>query len=270
MPYLEVQDRVALYYEDFGAGRPIVFVHGGAATHDLWDHQVYHLSDRFRTIVYDHRGVGSSDKPRSGYTVQQLAEDLRALVVRLGLESATLVSHGLGGHVLLRCVSTYPDVAHRIALVSAAPWYLGEKDGEGGFSDSFFRGLNAALARNNPEGNWDLFERYLFHRDPGEPMKIACLQMALAWPLYGWKELARDLPLTDHRDVLPKIDQPTLVLHGRHDRKNRYDGARYLARHIPNAQLVTFEQSAHSPFFEEMEEFNEALTAFVSGSAERG
>lgn len=175
----------------------------------------------------------------------------------------TLVSHGFGGHVVLRCLHRHPDVAARVALCSAAPWYLGEKSGAGGFSESFFAGLNDGIARNNPQANWELFEHWLFHKDPGEPMKLACLQMALAWPVYVWKLLARDLPSVDHREYLGAITQPTLVLHGEHDRKNRYEGAAYLAEHIPDAQLVTFPDSAHCPFFEELETFNEALTEFV-------
>jgi pimeloyl-ACP methyl ester carboxylesterase len=263
MPYAQVDDRVRLYYEDFGDGRPIVFVHSGAATHDLWEHQVYHLSDRFRTVTYDHRGVGMSDKPRSGYTVDRLADDLSNLIAVLDLNQPTLVSHGLGGHVLLRCVARHPKVASKIALTAAAPWYLGDKEGEGGFSEDFFAKLNAVLARNNPQGNWDLFENYLFHQDPGEPMKHACLQMALAWPLNVWKELARDLPNTDHREMLSRLTQPTLVLHGKHDRKNRYEGGVFLSERIPKARLVTFEKSAHCPFLEEMEKYNAVLTEFV-------
>src|SRR5690606_26170499 len=108
-----------------------------------------------------------------------------------------------------------------------------------------------------------LFEDWLFHEDPGEPMKLASLQMALAWPLYVWKELAKDLPKADHREVLPTIRQPTLILHGRHDRKNRYEGAEYLAAHIPGARFITFDNSAHCPFFEEMEKYNEELLKFI-------
>ncbi len=265
MPHLRLSDGVSLYYEDFGSGRPVVFVHGGAATHALWEQNVYALADEFRTITYDHRGVGGSDKPRDGYTVNRLADDLAELVERLELSDVTLVSHGFGGHVVLRCLARHPEVATRVALCAAAPWYLGEKSGAGGFSESFFSGLNDGIARNNPQANWELFEHWLFHKDPGQPMKFACLQQALAWPVYVWKLLAKDLPSADHREYLPGITQPALVLHGEHDRKNRYEGAFYLAEHLPNARLVTFPDSAHCPFFEELDTFNTVLAEFVRG-----
>jgi pimeloyl-ACP methyl ester carboxylesterase len=263
MPQLELSDGVHLYYEDFGEGDPLVFVHGGAATHGVWEQQVYALADEFRTITYDHRGVGGSDKPRAGYTVDRLADDLYEIVQLLGLERVTLVSHGFGGHVVLRCLARHPEVAMRAALCAAAPWYLGDRSGAGGFSESFFAGLNDAISRNNPQANWDLFEHWLFHKDPGEPMKMACLQMALAWPVYVWKLLARDLPGADHRPYLPRITQDVLVMHGQHDRKNRYEGAAYLAENLPRAEMVTFADSAHCPFFEELEKFNALLGDFA-------
>ena len=264
MPQFAMPDGARLYYEDFGAGRPIVFVHGGAETHAVWEQQVYTLADDFRTITYDHRGVGQSDKPRSGYTVDQLADDLFDLVQGLGLTDVTLVSHGFGGHVVLRCLARHPDVAEKVALSAAAPWYLGDKSGPGGFSEDFFAGLNDGIARNNAQANWELLEQWLFHKDPGMPFKMGALQMALAWPVYVWKQLARDLPALDHRPYLDQIRQPVLVLHGVHDQKNRYEGGAYLADTLPRGRLVSFDDSAHCPFFEELEKFNTELAAFVA------
>jgi len=267
MPYVTMSDGVRLYYEEFGAGRPIVFVHGGAATHAAWEQQVYHLADRFRTVTYDHRGVAGSDKPPSGYTCDRLADDLAELVRSLRLSDATLVSHGLGGHVVMRCVSRHPGVAVRLALCAAAPWFTGDKAGSGGFSEQFTRGLSDGIARNNPQANWDLFERWLFHKDPGQPYKMAALQMALAWPAYVMKQLIADLVKVDHRDYLARIRQPVLVMHGVHDAKNRYEGGIYLARQLPNARLVSFADSAHCPFFEELDAFNAALSEFAGAAS---
>lgn len=70
MPYCDVADDVALYYEDFGAGSPVVFTNAGNLTHKMWMGQVAALAPAFRTITYDIRGTGFSAKPRLGYTAE--------------------------------------------------------------------------------------------------------------------------------------------------------------------------------------------------------
>ena len=67
MPFAEVADGVRIAYQDRGAGRPIVFVHGWGGSGDVWDYQVLDLADRFRVITVDLRGHGDSDKPWGDY-----------------------------------------------------------------------------------------------------------------------------------------------------------------------------------------------------------
>ena len=84
MNHVPVGDGVRLYVEDFGEGSPIVFICGGNLTHRSWDSQVAALAGRFRTIAFDWRGTGASDKPRGGYTVDIAARDLQTLIEECG------------------------------------------------------------------------------------------------------------------------------------------------------------------------------------------
>jgi non-heme chloroperoxidase len=263
MALVEVSTGVRLYVEEFGDGPPVVFVHGGGVTHAFWEHQVAGLMDRFRTITFDLRGCGASDKPSTGYSVEIWAEDLYALIERLELERPTIVGHALGSHVGLRLAATHPEAVDRLVLTAAAPWFLGDRDQEGGFSEDFWKQLQASWLRNRPQSELDLLDQKYFHEDPGEGIRMATLQMALTWPLPVFIELAKTLPELDHRDALPGIELPILLLHGRHDRKNRYDGGAYLAEHLPNARLITFEKSAHCLPLEEPRRCNEALLEFL-------
>src|SRR5262245_65493706 len=96
MNYVPVAEGVNLYVEDFGEGTPILFICGGNVTHKSWESQVAALAGSFRTITFDWRGTGASDKPRTGYTTETAVADVLALMKRLALPPAILVGHRLG------------------------------------------------------------------------------------------------------------------------------------------------------------------------------
>ena len=256
---------VALEVEQFGAGPPVVLVPGGAMTHRVWDHQVGALRHHYRSLAVDLRGSGASDKPPSGYSVDLFAADLAALVEELRLERPVVVGHGLGSHVALRLAASQPGLVAGLALVAAAPWFVGERqDAAGGFPDDLWKRMQGGAARNRAQADLDLIDEAFFHGDLGEGMRLWCLGMAAEWPLAVFAQLAETLHRLDHRDVLASIDVPVLLLHGRHDEKTRYDGATYLLEHLPRARLVTLERSAHCPHLEEPDGVNAALLEFLA------
>jgi pimeloyl-[acyl-carrier protein] methyl ester esterase len=268
MARVSLSTGVALEVEEFGSGPPVVLVPGGAMTHRVWDHQVGALRRRYRSLAVDLRGSGASDKPPSGYSVDHFATDLAALIEQLGLERPVVVGHGLGSHVALRLAATRPGLVAGLALVSAAPWFVGERqDAAGGFPEDLWKRMQGGAARNRAQADLDLIDEAFFHGDLGEGMRLWCLGMAAEWPLAVFAQLAETLPQLDHRGVVASIDVPVLLLHGRHDEKTRYDGATYLLEHLPRARLVTLQQSAHCPHLEEPGRLNEALLEFLEDVA---
>lgn len=264
MTLVAIDTGVALEVQEFGSGPAVVFVHGGAMTHRVWDHQMAAAMSSHRAVAYDLRGTGGSDKPSSGYSVDAFAEDLAALATRLDLERPAIVGHGLGGHVALRLAATRPELVGALVLAAAAPWFVGDRGaGGGGFPDELWARMQAGAARNRAQADLDLIDGAFFHREPGEALRLWCLQMALEWPLPVFVQLAGSLAAVDHRDALGAIEVPVLLIHGRHDHKTRYEGAEYLADRLANARLVTFEESAHCPHVEEPQRFNDALLEFL-------
>ena len=160
MPHCTVSDGTTLYYEDLGEGRPIVFVHGGGANHALWEQQVVAFADEFRTIAFDHRGCGASDTPRGGYTVDRYADDIAELITGLGLSDVTIVTHGFGGHLALRAVQRHPEVCERLVLCAAAPWYVGARDGAGGFSAEFLEMLMTHSTSDSAAGQLSMISHW--------------------------------------------------------------------------------------------------------------
>ncbi len=266
MPQCEVSPGISLYYEDFGDGEPIVFISGGQATHKLWGSQVAALAGEFRTITFDWRGTGASDKPRSGYTIGTAAQDVGALLDGLGLASATLVGHGLGAHLALLTAEARPRTVKGLFLTAAAPWMSGERDGQvGGLPEDFLLFVTSQQGRSvpYPETCFELGDKWMFHKPQSPGINQWAMEQALAWPQYVLEAYASSLRQIDHRQRLPHISCPTVIAQGRHDRKQRYEGALYLANAMPNATLKTFENSAHMANVEEVGEFNRTLLEFV-------
>ena len=106
-----------LYYEEAGAGRVVVLVHGFTLDTRMWDDQFQPLAQNFRVIRYDLRGFGQSavptDEPYSH------VEDLRALLDHLGVQQANLIGLSKGGGVALDFALTYPQRTQSLALIDS-------------------------------------------------------------------------------------------------------------------------------------------------------
>ena len=95
--HIEAADGAELYFKDWGAGRPVVFVHSWAANSDMWQYQMTPLSNDMRCVAYDRRGHGRSSQPGYGYDYDTLADDLADVLDQLDIRGATLIGHSMGG-----------------------------------------------------------------------------------------------------------------------------------------------------------------------------
>lgn len=269
MNHVQAADGVRLYVEDFGAGQPIVLICGANLTHKSWESQVAALAGEFRTVSFDWRGTGASDKPRDGYTGDAAAADVLALIDRLGLAPAVLVGHGLGAHLALLATYAAPQKVKGLVLTAAAPWFSGERDGMiGGVSEDFLRFIISrygAAEAGAPYAQicYELGTQWVFHRPQSPGVYLAMLDQALAWPQHVLNAYAQSMRAIDHRPKLGAVRCPTLILQGRHDRKQRCEGAVHMARMIPGARLELFENSATMANVEEVAAFNRSIAAFV-------
>jgi pimeloyl-ACP methyl ester carboxylesterase len=111
---------VGINYLQAGQGPDLVMAHGLAADLSFWYLRILPgLRDRWRVTVYDQRGHGYSDAPRTGYSTRHLAGDLIGLMDHLGIERPHLVGHSFGGAVALHHAILHPDRARSLALVDS-------------------------------------------------------------------------------------------------------------------------------------------------------
>jgi pimeloyl-ACP methyl ester carboxylesterase len=269
MPYFEVENGVQYFYEDRGQGRPIVFVHGWGMSHMVWERQVVDLCNKFRVISIDCRGCGKSDKPSYGYEISKLADDLHQVIQKLNLKEVTLVGWSAGGSIVIDYVTRYneSDVIKAVSVGGAVPRYTNTDGFELGFPQDAVKETLQAMRANRPALLRNICDG-CFHQDVGTPMKEWFFNIFMEQSWFTEKTM-EDLGKIDLRDKLRDISIPVAFFHGRHDGVVPLALSEYSANEVPNAKLVIFENSAHSPFIEEAEKFNEELISFISINSEK-
>jgi non-heme chloroperoxidase len=263
MPYFHVPDGTELFYRDWGAGRPVVFVHGLLMSGDMWQHQMLHLTaNGFRAVACDRRGHGRSDDPGTGYEFDTLAGDLAALLDRLDLTDVTLVGHSMGGSEIARYLSSHGSqrISQIVLISSTAPKLNVAPEAEGALLDqlraSYGRWVaeNAALSFGDglPGCVIPQLEKERTVRDwMGVSLQaaVACMTANLA---------------ADFIAELRKITVPALVLHGDHDVFAPLETCgRQSAALIPDSRLVVYVNAAHLPHLSHRERLNADLLSFV-------
>jgi pimeloyl-ACP methyl ester carboxylesterase len=120
MPEIRVNG-VSLYYEEHGAGEPIVCIHGTSSSAAVWADSVGDLATRGRTIVYDRRGCFRSERPEPYVTsVHEHADDAAALIDALGAAPAIVIGRSYGGETAIDVALRYPDRVRALALLEPA------------------------------------------------------------------------------------------------------------------------------------------------------
>ena len=115
MPKVQVGN-VALYYEEHGAGEPLLLVPGFGTGLWIWYRQVPAFAERFRTIVFDPRGVARTAAPDEPFTMRDLADDLAALLEELKVEKAHVLGASFGGFVAQEFALAHPERTRSLIL----------------------------------------------------------------------------------------------------------------------------------------------------------
>jgi pimeloyl-ACP methyl ester carboxylesterase len=268
--FIETTDGVRLAYTDWGAGKPVVFVHAWALPSPMWDYQVGALSEQgLRCIAYDRRGHGRSSKPNFGYDCDTLADDLSALLAELDLSGVTLVSHSFGSAEVVRYLSRHG--AGRIAKIvliapAALPFVTKTTDNPSGIPAEqleFFR--TKVLQADFPKWLED-GKKAFFVAETSSSLQDWVKELMLSTPLPVAIETNRRISSTDFRKELPGITVPTLIIHGDKDASAPIDlTGRPTAALIPKAQFKVYEGAPHGIFLTHKDRLNADLLGFIKG-----
>jgi non-heme chloroperoxidase len=263
MRHVEVEPGVRMAYQDIGAGRPVVLVHGWTMSHQVWDTVVQDLAPCHRLILPDLRGHGDSDKPIGDYSPERHAADLGALMEHLDLRDATLLGWSFGGMATMRAAAAHADrIAQAVLLNAAGPKYLATEDFPHGHAEA---DLAEWLRRERDElAPW---RRFTMESMPVEPYDELFTQwlwtQSMRAPTWAAGPMLDAFARADLRADLDDIEVPVLVMHGVHDAWCVPEAARYVADRVAHGQLVEFAASGHSPQWEERDAFTRALRGFL-------
>jgi pimeloyl-ACP methyl ester carboxylesterase len=265
MPQTAVGTGVTLNYEISGEGEPLLLVMGTSGSILLWGELIARLSQQYRVIAFDNRGLGGSERGDGAISVASLAEDASALLTALDIPRAHAMGWSLGSAIVQELALAHPDQV--ATAVMYATWAR---------CDGFQRAVLSALRHPYVTRDLDVAlaaaglafsPQLLDHPDLGAMMEA----MLPAFPqndeqmqvtVEQWDaDLAHD-----SLDRLGAVTAPTLVVVGEQDLLTPPWQAKAVADAIPGArfELLTGPGSSHGVHIERPEDLVRIVTGFLS------
>ncbi len=258
---------IELYYELHGEGRPLVLISGIGYSLWQWHRMVPFLEKYFQVIAFDNRGAGQSDKPAGPYSARMLAADTAGLLDALGIEKAIILGHSMGGFIAQAMALDFPSKVERLILCSTnfggpraipvtpeAMKVLSDVTSDA--LSRFKNGLVVSTAPGWAERNPQVLDEWIRWR-VANPVDPAPYQAQMAIGLSLIPEAAA------FESKLHRIESPTLILFGAHDKVVPPENADLLARQIPNSKVIIFPDAGHFFPIEIPEDAARALVEFA-------
>ncbi|MFK3985196.1 alpha/beta fold hydrolase [Micromonospora sp. NPDC050397] len=276
MPYISVgvenSASIDLYYEDHGAGQPVVLIHGFPLSGAAWEKQVAALVESgYRAITYDRRGYGKSSQPTDGYDYDTFAADLDQVMTTLDLRNVTLVGHSMGTGEVTRYLAAYGSerVNRAVVISPIPPFLLKTADNPEGVEQSLFDGFMDQVRKDRYVFQTQFLQNF-FNLDVNLGKLVSDEVVRANWNVAvsasAWATLAC-IPawLTDFRDDLPRIDVPLLIIQGDADRVLPFPvTGKRMNQAIPSSKLVVLKNAPHGIPWTHAEDINRELLNFIT------
>lgn len=256
---------IETYYELHGKeGAPwLVFSHSLACTVRMWDGEIERYKDRYRILAYDSRGHGQTAAPKGPYTLEQMADDLHALLQHVGASKAHFCGLSMGGMIGQTFAIKYPGIFQSLTLCDTTSRYPAEAAAmwQERIRMAESKGL-APLVEATLE-RW--FTPSFRKSHPDEVRKVAALIEKT--PVEGYVGCCHAIPRINVTARLKEIRCPTLVICGADDPATPPAMSREIHENLPGSRLELIPQAAHLSNIEQPEAFNRALGSFLSSLA---
>jgi len=275
MPYIkknpENVSSVNIFYEDLGAGKPVILIHGWPVSHEMWEYQVSSLVySGYRVIAYDRRGFGQSDKPWTGYDYDTLADDLNELITVLQLTDVTLVGFSMGGGEVVRYLSRYGSskISKAVLISTVVPLMLKTEDHEEGVPAEVFDEMVFNIHKDRPaflsEFGKQFFSEGVLNKPVSQEIQNWMHNLAVVSSPKATVDCIRSFSETDFRADLNAIDIPLMIIHGNDDKIVPLQATSEItSKTLPDAAYYILEDASHGLFITHKDEVNQLLINFL-------
>jgi pimeloyl-ACP methyl ester carboxylesterase len=269
MPFADVGG-VKLFYEETGAGAPLVFVHEFAGDHQSWHLQVRFFSRRYRTIAYNARGYPPSDVPEEpgAYSQDRAADDILGLLDHLKIPKAHVCGLSMGGYAVLHFGLRHPERALSLTVAGAGYGSVpGERerfrkdveetarrfetDGMAGVAGFYTKGpTRVQFMDKDPRGWQEFYDQFTAQSARGHALTMRGVQMSRP-------------SIFDLEAAMSRLEVPTLIMTGDED-EPCLEPALYLKRKIRSSGLLVLPKTGHAINLEEPDAFNRGVLDFLT------
>lgn len=231
---------IDMYYAVYGAGDPVLLIHGGLGHADVWASQVAALSKSHKVIVADSRGHGRSSRDNQPFGYDLMASDYLALLDHLKIDKTALVGWSDGGIIGLDIAMSHPERLTRLYAQAANATTDGVDPGV-----ETNKTFGAYIERSGKD-----YARLSKTPDQYDAFVEQISQMWASQPNWSKEQLA-------------KITVPTAIVAGDHDEAIKREHTEYLASVIPGAKLIILPNASHFAMLQAPDEYNRSVLDFI-------
>jgi non-heme chloroperoxidase len=265
-PFVPAGDGTRLFVQDWGSGRPVIFLSAWTLSSNVWGSHIAALTSHgLRCVAPDRRGHGRSDAPSTGYDLKTMVDDLSRIIDQLDLRDAVLVAHSMGSFEAVRYCATAGGnrIARLVLAAPTTPFPTQTSDNPEGWPKEAIEAQTQSIAKDFPRWIGENEGPFFTPDTPQETRTwIKDMMMNVSVPVAV--ATRTNTSIADVRPDLKKITCPTLIVHGDKDASAPLarTGAR-TAKLISNCKLVVYPGAPHAIILTHRDRFLSDLLAFM-------
>jgi 3-oxoadipate enol-lactonase len=236
-----------LWYERRGEGQPLLLLMGMSGAHTHWGEEFLDAlqAEGLELILYDHRGIGDSERSPKQFSIADLADDAADLLSEIGLDSAHVLGLSMGGMVAQELVLRHPEKVRTLTLAGTSPGGSSSERMPQKTVERFGSAIDSGDKDEVLRVGWELNVSAPFAADMARWEAFRLMQGDVRVPR---KVVLAQIQAGVGHDTLDRLDQitaPTLVLHGGKDEMLPPGNARLVAARVEGAELHIYDDAGH-------------------------